>query len=108
FLISVTVSLVLLSSGYAALLRRGVAGRDIGLTLLAVFVAGNAVNTGNLLRFGRGQYLAALLFMETHSNDKTVLITSTSSAELGNGLLVNYYKGYFDRPDDLRYVDQAT
>src|SRR4029077_3281227 len=108
FLISVTVSLVLLSSGYAALLRRGVAGRGIGLTLLRVFVAATAVNTINLLRFGRGQYLASLLFMETHSDDKTVLITSTSSADLGNGLLVNYYKGYCDHPDDLQYVDQAT
>ena len=52
FMVSVAVSLVLLSSGYAALLRRGVAGVGIGLTLLAIFVAGNAVNTVNLLRFG--------------------------------------------------------
>ena len=106
--ISVAMSLLLLSSAYAATLRRGFAELAIGLALLALYVTGNAANTVNLLRFGRGQYLAALLFMETHSNDKTVLITSTSSAGLGNGLLVNYYKGYFDRPDDLQYVDQAT
>ena len=106
--ISVAMSLLLLSSAYAATLRRGFAELAIGLALFALYVTGNAANTVNLLRFGRGQYLAALLFMETHSNDKTVLITSTSSAGLGNGLLVNYYKGYFDRPDDLQYVDQAT
>ena len=105
--ISVAMSLLLLSSAYAATLRRGFAELAIGLALLALYVTGNATNTVNLLRFGRGQYVAALLFMETHSNDKTVLITSTSSADLGNGLLVNYYKGYFDRPDDLQYVDQA-
>src|SRR5262249_3168306 len=35
FMVSVAASLVLLSSGCAALLRRSVAGRDIGLTLLA-------------------------------------------------------------------------
>jgi hypothetical protein len=107
-MISVGISLLLLSSAYAAILRRGVAELAVGVALLALYVTGNAANTSNLLRFGRGQYLAALLFMETHSNDKRVLITSTSSADLGNGLLVNYYKGYFDRPDDLQYVDQAT
>jgi len=108
FMISVATSLLLLASGWAAIARRGLAGLGTGLVLLAMFVTGNVANTVNLLRFGRGQYLAALLFMETHSNDKRVLITSTSSADLGNGLLVNYYKSYLDRPDDLQYVDQAT
>src|SRR5262249_42051212 len=91
-MISVAMSLLLLSAAYAATLRRGLAELAVGVALLAVYVTGNAANTSNLLRFGRGQYLAALLFMETHSNDKRVLITSTSSANLGNGLLVNYYK----------------
>jgi hypothetical protein len=103
FIISVAVSLVLLSSGYAALLRRGVAGRGIGLTLLAVFVAGNAVNTVNLLRFGRGQYLAALRFMEKNSDGREVVITSDH--DFRNGMLVNYYKRYLERPDYIRYLD---
>jgi hypothetical protein len=107
-MISVAISLLLLVSAYAATFRRGVAGLAIGLGLLGLYVTGNAANSSNLLRFGRGQYLAALLFMETHSNDKTVLITSTSSADMGIGLLVNYYKGYLDRPEDLQYVDHAT
>jgi hypothetical protein len=107
-MISVAISLLLLVSAYAAKLRRGVTELTIGVSLLALYVTGNAANTANLLRFGHGQYLAALLFMETHSNDKRVLITSTSSADMGNGLLVNYYKSYLDRPDNLQYVDQAT
>ena len=106
FMVSVAASLVLLSSGYAALLRRGVAGRGIGLTLLAVFVAGNAVNTGNLLRFGRGQYLAALRFMEKNSDGREVVITSDH--DFRNGMLVNYYKHYLERADYTRYVDKAT
>jgi hypothetical protein len=108
FMISVATSLLLLASGWAAIIRRGLAGLAIGLVLLALSVTGNAANTSNLVRFGHGQYLAALLFMETHSKDKRVLITSTSRADLGNGLLVNYYKSHLDRPDDLQYVDQAT
>jgi hypothetical protein len=103
FMISVAVSLVLLSSGYAALLRRGVARLCIGITLLAVFVAGNAVNTGNLLRFGRGQYLAALRFMEKNSDGREVVITSDH--DFRNAMLVNYYKRYLERPDYIRYVD---
>jgi hypothetical protein len=106
FMVSVAASLLLLASGYAALVRRGVAGRDIGLTLLAVFVAGNAVNTGNLLRFGRGQYLAALRFMENNSDGREIVITSDH--DFRNRMLVNYYKRYLERPDDLQYVDQAT
>jgi len=106
FMVSVAASLVLLSSGYAALLRRGVAGRGIGLTLLAVFVAGNAVNTGNLLRFGRGQYLAALRFMEKNSDAREVVITSDH--DFRNGMLVNYYKRYLERADYTQYVDRAT
>ena len=105
FIITVATSLVLLSSGYAALLRRGVAGRGIGLTLLAVFVAGNAVNTGNLLRFGRGQYLAALRFMEKNSDGREVVITSDHGFR--NGMLVNYYKRYLERPDCTQYMERV-
>src|SRR5438552_5687563 len=106
FIITVATSLVLLSSGYAALLRRGVAGRGIGLTLLAVFVAGNAVNTGNLLRFGRGQYLAALRYMEKNSDGREVVITSDH--DFRNGMLVNYYKRYLARADSIRYANGVT
>ena len=105
FIITVATSLVLLSSGYAALLRRGVAARGMGLTLLAVFVAGNAVNTGNLLRFGRGQYLAALRFMEKNSDGREVVITSDHGFR--NGMLVNYYKRYLERPDCTQYMERV-
>jgi len=106
FIISVAACLVLFSSGYAALLRRGVAGLAVGLTLLAVFVAGNAVNTGNLLRFGRGQYLAALRFMEKNSGGRDVVITSDH--DFRNAMLVNYYRRCLARPDSMRYANGAT
>ena len=106
FIITVAASLVLLASGHAALLRQGVTGVAIGVTLLAMFVAGNAVNTVNLLRFGRGQYLAALHFMERHSDNPEVVITSDH--DFRNEMLVSYYKRYLERPDHIRYVDAAT
>jgi len=106
FIISVAASLVLLSSGYAVLLRRGVAGRDMGLMLLALFVAGNAISTCNLLRFGRGQYLAALRFIEKNSDGREVVISSDH--DFRNGMLVNYYKRHLTRPDSIRYANGLT
>src|SRR5262245_53804686 len=105
FMVTVAASLVLLSSGCAALLRRGVVERDIGLALLALFIAGNAVSTGNLLRFGRGQYLAALRFIEKKSGGREVVITSDH--DFRNGMLVNYYKRYLARPDSIRYASEG-
>ena len=106
FMVSVAASLVLLSSGCAALLRRGVAGLAIGLALLALYVTGNVANTTKLLRFGRGQYLAALRFMEKNSDAREVVITSDH--DFRNGMLVNYYKCYLERADYTQYVDKAT
>src|SRR5436190_1438684 len=106
FMISVATSLLLLAAGWAALLRRGVAGHGMGLTLLAVFAVGNAVNTGNLLRFGRGEYLAALRFIEKNSDGREVVITSDH--DFRNAMLVNYYKRHLARPDSIRYANGPT
>jgi hypothetical protein len=106
FMISVAASLLLLAAGCAALFRRSFAGTAMALALLAVFAAGNAANIISLLRFGRGQYLAALHFMEKHSNGGNVLITSDQ--DFRNGRLVNYYKRYLERPDHTHYLDRAT
>jgi hypothetical protein len=106
FIISVATSLLLLAGGWAAIMRRDVIGRGIGLTLLAVFVVGNAINTANLLRFGRGQYLAALRFMEKNSDGREVVITSDH--DFRNGMLVNYYRRHLARPDSLRYANGET
>jgi hypothetical protein len=105
-MISIAMSLLLLASASATTSRKGVPEVALGLVLLALYVAGNLANTTNLLRFGRGQYLAALHFIETHSKDKKVLVSSSS--DLGNGTLVRYYKRYLDRPDDVQYIDQET
>jgi hypothetical protein len=106
FIISVATSLVLLSAGYTALLHRRVVEPVIAIALLAAYVAGNAVNTGSLLRFGRGQYLTALRFMEENSHGREVVITSDH--DFRNGMLVNYYKRDLARPDSVRYANRAT
>ena len=106
FMISVAMSLLLFSSASALTSRRGATVLAVGFVVFALYVTGNAVNTMNLLRFGRGQYLAALHFMEKHSNGGDVLITSDH--DFRNGRLVNYYKRYLERPDHTHYLDRAT
>jgi len=71
-----------------------------------LFAAANAANIMKLLRFGRGQYLAALRFVEKQSHTGSVLITSDHGFR--NGQLVNYYKRYLERPDHIHYFDRST
>jgi hypothetical protein len=105
-MISVAIFLLLLSSAYASTLRQGLAGPAIGVALLSLYVIGNSVNTINLLRFGRGQYLAALHFIEAQSQDRGVVITSDH--DFRNGMLVNYYKRYLAQPDFIQYANGST
>ncbi len=106
FMISVAASLLMLAAGYPALPRPGVAGLGLALMLLTIFVIGNAANTITLLRFGRGQYLAALRFIETHSVESQIVVTSDH--DFRNAMLVNYYKRYLERPDSMRYTNGPT
>jgi hypothetical protein len=106
FMISVAASLLLLAAGYSALSRPGVAGIGLALTLLTIFVIGNAAHTITLLRFGRGQYLVALRFIEAHSVESQVVVTSDH--DFRNAMLVNYYKRYLERPDSMRYTNGPT
>jgi hypothetical protein len=106
FMVSVATSLLLLAAGWTTIMRRGLAGLITGLVLLAIFVTGNTANTRNLLRFGRGQYLAALRFIEAQSVEPEVVLTSDH--DFRNGMLVNYYKRYLARPDFIRYANGAT
>ena len=103
FIISVAVSLVLLSSGYAALLRRGVAGVGIGLTLLAVFVAGNAVNT--VIYSDLAAASTSPRFVSWKKIPTVEKSSITSDHDFRNAMLVNYYKRYLERPDYIRYMD---
>jgi Dolichyl-phosphate-mannose-protein mannosyltransferase len=106
FMVSVALVFALVASALADLLRRRSTGLAIGITLLALFVIGNAINTGNLLRFGRGQYRAALRFMENQSRDHDLFVTSDH--DFRNAMLVNYYKRYLDRPGRAYYLDGAA
>jgi hypothetical protein len=106
FMISIAASLLLLAAGCSALSRPGVAGIGLVLMLLTIFVIGNAAHTITLLRFGRGQYLAALRFIETHSIESQVVVTSDH--DFRNAMLVNYYKRYLERPDSMRYTNGPT
>lgn len=70
---------------------------SLSVRYFMITVTGKGVNTGNLLRFGRGQYLVALRYME-----------KSPERSGSNGMMVNYYKRYLARPDSVRYANGAT
>jgi len=102
FMASVAIYLVLVARPLAALMRRAPSGLGVGAILLVVFIAGNAVNTASLLRYGRGQYLAALRFMEQQTAGGELVIASDH--DLRNGLLVDYYRNYLEHPGRVHYM----
>jgi hypothetical protein len=106
FMISVMVALLLFAQALGALLRGGRLGLGIGLALLALYGVGNSINTANLLRYGRGQYQAALRFMEEQSRGRDLVVTSDH--DFRNGPLVKYYQRYLDRPAAASYLDATA
>ncbi len=106
FMANVAAYLVLVPRPLAALMRRGPSGLGVGAILLVVFIAGNAVDTASLLRYGRGQYLAALRFMEQQAAGGKLVIASDQ--DLRNGLLVEYYRDYLEHPGQVAYMGSLT
>jgi hypothetical protein len=103
FMVSVVLYLVLVAPALAALIRRGASGRVLGCVVLALFIAGNALHVATLVRYGRGQYLAALRFMERESGGRE--LTVGSDHPLRNPTLVKYYARYLEHPERVRNVD---
>jgi len=103
FVVSVALYLVLVAPALAALLRGGTSSKVFGIALLGLFALGNALRVDELVRFGRGQYLEALRFMEQHSGGRELSLGSDHP--LRNPTLVNYYARYLEHPDRVRHVD---
>jgi hypothetical protein len=104
FLVGASFFLLLLALLFARLARAGRLGRWAAALLILAFLGGNAWHTTRLLREGRGQYMAALQYMDSHSSGE--IITVGSDHDLRNGVLVDFYAGFLP-PGRVRYVLQT-
>lgn len=88
FLANIALSLILVSSVLAELLRARPIARVFGLLLSGVIVVGNGVHVEKLIRDGRGDYCALLADMERHTSGDTVTVGSDHDRR--NGLSLDY------------------
>jgi hypothetical protein len=79
-------------------------GKVVYLGLVASLMLGNGIQTFSLVATGRGQYAAAIQFMDQHSTETSRTISS--DYDFRNRTLVEYYtrRGAIARP--LKYVSQ--
>lgn len=88
-LVSSLLWLLLLARLLAWATTRGTVMRALAFAATVAFVAGNAERIGSLLRDGRGQYVAALRYIASHSSGPTALVTSDH--DFRNRLVIEYY-----------------
>jgi hypothetical protein len=102
FIMSVAGEFIL--AGYLlarlASLRRGA---PAVASLLGLFVLGNAVHVGRLLRYGRGQSQAALRYVVAQTPTPLVTV-STDFSEFRNFMVISHYAAAAGPDRSLRYL----
>jgi hypothetical protein len=93
FLISILFGYIAAGYFLADLCRKSRMGAVVSGIIIVVFLAANAAQTARLLRFGRGEYLKAMLYMESHTHDGDT-ISIASDHPFRNGMLVEYYSRF--------------
>jgi hypothetical protein len=103
FLVTVLLAQLALAVALSWLYRRGRWGRVIYACLLTGYVVANVLQTGHLIRMGRGQCRAALEFMASSTSVSPVRISSDHNA--GIGTLVDFYAPSVRPADTFQYVE---
>ncbi len=122
-LVSVAFGLLALSGLLADFFRRGPAAKVLVVAVLALYMVGNGLYTEQLIRYGRGGYRSALLYMEGHtsgpvitvasnhyvpnnrveSNTSEPVITGAEDRYFPNRLLLKYYERFLQPGKSLAY-----
>lgn len=76
FIVSAALALVLVGTAMARAWSSGRTARIAGAAFLLLFLAGNAVHTVRLLRFGRGHYRDAIRYVIEHTSSSTITLSS--------------------------------
>jgi hypothetical protein len=103
-IVSVTLWLLLAGRLLAWLASRGGRAKAVVAATLAAFLVANTIRTVPLLRYGRGSFRDALLYMESRTPGEPVRVIGDQDTR--NGIVVEYYAPrtaprvrYFDRRD---------
>jgi len=106
FLVCVPFLLLLLAGVLARLSRKGRIGMTLAVSLLALYLTGNAIRTGDFLRLGRGHYREAVEYMLAH--DPSRVLTVGSDHDFRNSMLLGYYARYVPKDRELVYVSEGA
>ena len=102
---SSTFRLLLLAFALADLVRSGTRGGWIAGVALLLFSFGNGTHTLALLRYGHGQYLAALEYMAQSKQGR--VLTIGSDHPFRNGLLIDFYAPLLE-DEPVRYLAEGS
>jgi hypothetical protein len=102
FLIGIVLYLLLASRLAGALLRAGGWRRALCALGLGLFAIGNAAHLGPFLRYGRGGYSEAVLFMAASSPSPA--FTVGSNHDFRNGMVLSFYARLLPEGRSLLYT----
>ena len=101
FIVSAACALLLTGYALATLWNIGRVARWASVLLLGGFLAGNAIHAVRLLRSGRGQYQAALMYVADQT--PAGMITVSSDSDFRNFTVMDYYARAVGRSHTLQY-----
>ena len=91
FLVCVFMAQLLFCGLVGHVFRKYKLGKPIVVVSLAAYFIGNAVHTTGLLQTGRGQYQAAIAYMDEQTASGVITIGSGSKVVDREGLIVRFY-----------------
>jgi hypothetical protein len=103
FLICVEFLLLALAFFLGHLYRSGNLGKIVAALLIIFYIAGNALYISDLLKYGRGGYLNALLFIYKQSKGNNIIIGSDH--DFRNKLTIAYYLRNLPKNKDVHYYN---
>jgi hypothetical protein len=106
FLPSIFFSYVVLAKLISRISNHSREARMLTYCAVICFILGNGLYLSDLLRFGRGQYSAALRFIDTQTQAPVVHLASDH--DFRNGMVINYFSKRLSLQHPIMYHDQGS
>lgn len=100
--------LLILYSSFLTRLFKGKSLAIVTASLLIIFsLVNNGIRISSFLKQGRGHYLAAVSYMNDHT-EKGQIITVAGDSDARNRMLTDFYKNYLPDNRILRYINREN